>query len=395
MTAKMVTTLSEHPLATQAVGECAGALLEAGGPGPDLVLIGVTAPHAGALEDILHATSVLLSPTVQLGASSERLVSGSREVDGSAAVAICAMWSSQEHSSGLLHGASPRIKAPIRPVRLELHQTGPNRALHGIEQLRDATGTLVLLADAAMGELDLCLDRIAEIAPLLVVVGGTPGTSRNSGATRLCLDKTVYTHGLVAALLPSEIATSPQVSQGCMPLGQPMLATRVERNVIYELGGQPALEVVQSVLSALPPEARSAARDSLHLGLLPDPVRGVTQQQFLYCNVLGADKAALSILVGRDVPVGSPVQFALRDSATAAEDLLRVLSEVPVASGCLAFTARGRGADHFGNPLHDASRIAEALEPAAVWGIACFDSFGPIGAMSELHEQAATLLVFT
>ena len=39
--------LSEHPLATHAVGECVGQLLEAGGPGPDLVAIFVDgAAHA-------------------------------------------------------------------------------------------------------------------------------------------------------------------------------------------------------------------------------------------------------------------------------------------------------------------------------------------------------------
>ena len=64
MAVRIASTLSEHPLATHAVGECAGALLEAGGHSPDLVLLSVTPPLTGALEDILGATRALLAPGV-------------------------------------------------------------------------------------------------------------------------------------------------------------------------------------------------------------------------------------------------------------------------------------------------------------------------------------------
>ena len=60
--------MSTHPLATHAVGECVGQLLEDGGVSPDLVVLGVTDPYLGAMEDIASAVRRLLEPVVLIGA---------------------------------------------------------------------------------------------------------------------------------------------------------------------------------------------------------------------------------------------------------------------------------------------------------------------------------------
>ena len=44
------------------------------------------------------------------------------------------------------------------------------------------------------------------------------------------------------------------VSQGCRPIGDPMVVTRGQGSLIQELAGRNALERVQSVLRALPPD---------------------------------------------------------------------------------------------------------------------------------------------
>ena len=69
--------LSEHPLPTQATGEAIGQVLEDLGPDaapPDLALLFVTAPHAGALEDIAAAVRKTLQPGTLLGCTAESVV---------------------------------------------------------------------------------------------------------------------------------------------------------------------------------------------------------------------------------------------------------------------------------------------------------------------------------
>ncbi len=390
MHARIVATLSQHPLATHAVGECAGELLESGGPNPDLLLIGVTPPNAGALEDVLHATRALLAPQVQLGVSSDRLLAGGREVSFSAALSMCAIWLS-DPEQGLLRttitqGSRPQVQA-IRLSGAE-HANGELE----LQQLQGATGTLILLGDPSMPGTELALNKIAEAAPELCIVGGSAGPSRNHGASRLCLDNSVYTNGMIGALLPKEVHTLPSVSQGCQPFGAPLTATRTERNVIYEIDGRNALSVTQELLATIALENRSTARDSLQVGVVSG--RRANRDQVSYFGVLGADRAAQSIMVGSEIEQGAMIQFALRDSISATADLLDVLSELPAATASLAFSAGSRAGDFFGRPHHEPLLISEALEPAAVWGISCLDCFGAVRGTPRVHNQSASLLVF-
>ncbi len=76
--------LSEHPVATEATGEVAGAVLEALGERPDLAVVVATRPHAGALEDIGRTVSSVLHPLAVLGGVAESAIGTGREVEETA-----------------------------------------------------------------------------------------------------------------------------------------------------------------------------------------------------------------------------------------------------------------------------------------------------------------------
>src|SRR5690606_7214060 len=95
------------------------------------------------------------------------------------------------------------------------------------------------------------LDQLAERTPGLAVIGGLASAGRGPGGNRVVLDERVATHGAVGVLLAGPGAPRTVVSQGCRPIGEPFIVTRSERNVIYELGGRPALERLMEMLGAL------------------------------------------------------------------------------------------------------------------------------------------------
>ena len=82
--------LSEHPLATHALGECVGQLMESGGTHPDVLVVTCTAAYQGALEDIVAAARQLLSPSVLVGSSAVGVLAGGREVEEHAGLAMFA-----------------------------------------------------------------------------------------------------------------------------------------------------------------------------------------------------------------------------------------------------------------------------------------------------------------
>lgn len=380
MAVRVAAALSEHPLATHAVGECAGQLLESAGPSPLLVAAFVTGPQLGAIDDIVAATRAILDPRLVIGCGAVSVLGGSREVEDHAALTLLGLWGGPADAA--------------RPVRLASRAGGAGPELAGVEALAGAGGTLVLVADPFSFPVEQLLDDLAVRAPGLSVVGGFASAARRPGGNRLVLDGALHDDGAVGALLPPTVGVTTVVSQGCRPIGEPMTVTRSERNVLYELAGRPALDRLLEVVDGLDEADRALAAAGLHVGRVIDEHRAdFGRGDFLVRGVLGADRAVGAVAVGDEVEVGSTVQFQVRDAASADEDL-RSLMAGRRAQGALAFTCTGRGAALFGSPDHDALVISEALPGAAVGGMFCAGELGPVGGRNFVHTFTASVALF-
>src|SRR5690606_24090577 len=91
---------------------------------------------------------------------------------------------------------------------------------------------------------------------------------------------------------------------------------------------------------------------------------------FLVRSIIGADRRRRALEVGDTLPIGTTVQFQVRDAASADVDLWTTLRDVGGA-GALVFTCNGRGRRVFGTPDHDASAISDALGTSALAGMFC------------------------
>jgi len=109
--------------------------------------------------------------------------------------------------------------------------------------------------------------------------------------------------------------------------------------------------------------------------------------------VVGADRDAGALVVGDTVPVGTTVQFQVRDADAADDDLRSLLAGVS-GDAALVFTCNGRGRRLFGEPDHDARAVQAAVAPGAVAGMFCAGEIGPVGARSYLHGFTASIVVF-
>jgi small ligand-binding sensory domain FIST len=362
-------TLSEHPLATHALGECVGHLLDTGGGAPDLLVVMSTGPQLGALEDIVFAARHLLTPRLLVGASAASVLAGGREVEEQTALAMFGLWG---------------IGDAARPVRLD---TGSIAGLEG------AVGTLVLFADPYSCDADRLLVELADVAPELAVVGGMASSARHQGANRLLLDGAQFRDGAVGVLLDPSVPLRVVVSQGGRPVGAPMTVTEAEGHVVRELAGRPALDRLREVVAGLTPEDQLLAASGLLLGRVVDEQRDeFGPGDFLLRSVLGADHERRAVAVASEVPLGSTVQFHVRDATTAHDDLAAALSGRH-AHGALVFTCTGRGSALFGVPDHDAVTIADALDTPAVAGLACAGEIGPVGGANHSHTMSTSVLL--
>jgi small ligand-binding sensory domain FIST len=375
--------LSVHPDPVEATGEVAGRLLEQIGAGADLAVLFCSPHHLEAVGEIASAVRALLSPTVLVGATGVAVVGGAREIEGDPAVAL---WAG-------------RLAAPPRPVRVTAARTPSGVALGGLSADTCGPGeVLVLLADPFSLPIDDVVAMLGQLDPPVVVVGGAASAARGPGGNRLVLDGEVASDGAVGVVLPAAVATDLVVSQGCRPVGDPMIVTAADRNRLLALAGRPALDRLEALARAADPDERTRLAEGLHLGIAVDEHRATFGRgDFLVRNLIGVDQTSGALVTTEEVPVGTTVQFQVRDADAADDDLRALLAEASaggLADGALLFTCNGRGQRLFGEPDHDAEAVAEALRSDALAGMFCAGEIGPVDDRSFVHGFTASVVLF-
>lgn len=370
--------LSEHPVPAVAVGEVAGQLLESLGPAPDLAVVFVTPPHAGALEDAAAAVADILRPGTIIGCAAVSVVARGREVEEQPAVSL---WAARF--------------GDVEPVRVEAVRGPLGFELAGLPpELPFEPRALLLLADPFSFPIDALYQEIAARYPGLPVVGGNASAAHGPGGNRLVLDRRVHTAGAVGAFLGPGVDVETVVSQGCRPVGRPYVVTRSEGSIVQELGGETALaRLLQMTGTDISEEDVQLINHGLHLGrVINESKLDFERGDFLVHNVLGADQTSGAIAVSDVIEVGTTVQFHVRDAATADEDLRQLLGGRQ-ADGALLFTCNGRGMRLFGSPDHDAAVLDERVG-VPVGGFFAAGEFGPVGGRNFVHGFTASIALF-
>ena len=133
----------------------------------------------------------------------------------------------------------------------------------------------------------------------------------------------------------------------------------------------------------------------LHIGRVIDEHKAdFGTGDFLIRGVMGADQRTGAVAIGDHAPVGSTVQFQVRDAASADEDLRLMVEPLRPADGALVFTCNGRGTNLVEGPDHDAAIIADLVQHNAVAGMFCAGEIGPVGTHSFLHGFTASAAIF-
>src|SRR4051812_18438947 len=230
--------LSEHPITAHAVGEVAGHVLERLGEQPDLALLFLTPPHGGALEDAARAVRSILSPRTLLGCAAVAVAGNGREVEDEPAVAL---W------AGKL-GDDPPF-----PVRLTARPTVDGFEIDGWpSMLPFEPQALLLLPDPFSFPVDAVFEEVEARWPGLPVVGGMASAARAPGGNHLALDDAILNDGCVGAFIGPGARLTTVVSQGCRPIGDPLVVTRAEGTIVRELAGEPPLERLVEQAKRLP-----------------------------------------------------------------------------------------------------------------------------------------------
>jgi small ligand-binding sensory domain FIST len=344
-------------------------------------------PHARQILEILrvHARIPLLA-----GCSSLSLIVGDQEVEDNAGLSV-GLYSLPEATLKAVHFTQEEVEAATERPYWHVET--------GIVS-QQTNGWLVFIDPFHLDSETWLRSWNQAYAPL-PILGGLASGELNEQTTQVYLNGDVFEEGGVAVSVGGEVGLEGMTSQGCTPIGDTWTLTKVDQNIIHEIGNRPAYEVLAETFNQLPADEQKSARGNLFIGLVVNEYREEFHRgDFLIRNLLGADPRSGSIAVGALPRRGQTIQFQRRSAAAATDDmnqlLLRTkakLENTTIYGACLC-SCNGRGQSLFGQPNHDAQMVQQQLGPLGLAGFFCNGEIGPVGDKSFLHGFTASLALF-
>ena len=344
-------------------------------------------PQARQVLEILRVHAQI---PVLAGCSGEGLIAGDEELEDNAGLAV-----------GLYAFPGGKIQATHFTQEQVEEANGPGywRLETGLEP--EQTNGWLAFTEPFHLDSEAWLKTWNEAYAPLPVLGGVAGGDATEQIAQVYLNGEVFEEGGVAVSLGGDVELAGVTSQGCTPIGETWTLTKVEQNIIHEIGNRPAYEVLAETFNQLSPEDQTKARGNLFIGLVVNEyLEEYHRGDFLIRNLLGADPRSGTIAVAALPRLGQTIQFQRRSASAASEDMEALLSRArhqlgkgTIYGGCLC-SCNGRGQGLFGRPNHDAQLVQQRLGPMGLAGFFCNGEIGPVGPKNFLHSYTASLALF-
>jgi len=375
--------------ALPAARAAARSALERSGAGrADWGLVFITGAHRPHFAAMLAEIQKTLGTDFIAGCSAAGVLTGSEEIETRPGIVVLAVRSDRVRGATLF---APIGAGEPRPAALELaRQIG-----------RESGGLLVLLPDPTAARPDHLLHEIGRAAPGLEAIGGAASGDPAQDSTFQFYGRNVASRALAGLHLSGDYRRSIGVTQGCQPLGPPARITAGDGNVILEVDGRPALEVLRSRLPG--PLAASLERLGGHLfvGLPPDPMQDtIAPGEYLVRHLIGVDETRGALIVATTVRRDEPIYFVLREGQAARDDLKEMLKRLAPAAvpGAwrfgLYFNCAARGTSLYGVPGIDTAYISSALGDLPIAGFFGNAEIAPLRGANRLFTYTGVLALF-
>ncbi len=362
------------------------ALQKAGVDRPDFVFMFASIGYDQ--HSLLRAVRETTGLASLSGCSAEGTIDGDNADESNFSVVVTAISSDElQWTNGLAAGLETAPRAVGQRVAQELL---PHLSADTIGLFVFPEGLTNNLEHFFAGlEGDLSSDRF------LPIWGGGAGNNFNFGEpTYQYCDDEVISDGVSYALLSGKAQAGWAISHSLIPIGGERKVTRSHGNVIYEIDGKPAVEVLEEYL---PEHALSDERDwmryAVSLALCFRAPSYMKDEEYVVRGVPQLNLTDGSVTVQTEVQEGTSVWFSSRDKEKLATGFDRMARQIKEQLGgekpklVLQFECATRGKMMFRDQekLQFLRRFRQSLGPDAPW--AGFYTIGEIGPVEEHNDR--------
>jgi hypothetical protein len=259
----------------------------------------------------------------------------------------------------------------------------------------------------AMGNLDNFFAGLEGNLPserFLPLWGGGADYNFNMESYQYCDDE-VISGGVSYTLLSGKARAGWAISHGCIPIGGKRVVTRSKGNVIYEIDGKPAIEVLKEYLPehALV-EDRDWMRYAISLALCFRAPSYMKDEEYVVRGVPAVRMDDGSIIVQTEVSEGTSIWFSSRDKEKISTGFDRMAAQIKHQLGgekpklVFQFECGTRGKMMFREQekLVLQKRFRQSLDPEAPWvGFYTVGEIGPVEEHNLRHLYTSVVLALS
>ena len=263
---------------SRAIEEAAGqAMARAGIDKADLALVFFTVDHVANGQDLTSTLRLITKTDQVVGCSAAGILTGEGEIEGEAGVAVLVLASDSMNARPFL----------IQPLRERESEVG-GEIIQTLRAESEQNSHLVLLSDPYNGRVDQVLHEVGENYGFVPVSGAGASEDGSQGKTFQLCGEQITTNALSGLLLTGSFDSFIGVSQGCQPVSKPMVITKAQGNVIFEIDHRPAFEVLAQTIKGPLLEDLRRALNFVFVGLPVDThENSVAPGSYLVRNIIG------------------------------------------------------------------------------------------------------------
>ncbi len=415
---KMVTALSTHQDPIGAALQVADRIQSQLGSSPDLLMLFVTRHHARRMGMIADTLRDELRSSHMLGITASGVMLGPTELEQGAGLSVMACrFPGVRINPFWIDHLSPRDSMEVRAAALS-DRIGASEDMRATLFFADPYSVpMVNLIPALSAARMQVVTESGRVDHIGTILGGMASAGNRANTNTLLLDGEIRNSGAMGVTLSGPIQVDTIVSQGCRPIGHPMIITKARGNLLLELGGIRAVDAIRDLIAQLNETDKALLADGLVMGrVINESKSHFGRGDFLIRNIMGGDETSGAVAVADLVHAGQTIQLHLHDEQTAREDFSLLLDGQRLYSkpaGALLISCASRGSVFFGHLGHDAAAITYAfdqkpdganlaksgteVDPQAGIPAAGFFAAGEIGPVDDqifYHGHAAVVALF-
>jgi small ligand-binding sensory domain FIST len=368
------------------------AMQQAGIERCDWVMVFCTFPHRANYEEVLKCVCEITKTKSLSGCSALGVLSNAGEIEAEPGIVVLAVSSDEIN-------AKPFI----------VHQLGAGGLKAGeeigntLKSIADKASLLALLPDPFHIHPDLIFQGLRSKIGYIPIVGASASEDPRINDTFEFYGDTVASGAASGFLFSGEFSYKIDITQGCKLVGETCVVTGCSKNVISELNGEPAFDVLKKVI---PDTLISDPLNIMRLIYIAfPPARGGTEisgGDYLVRNLIGLDPETGAIAVSENVEEGQVISFTTRNPEAAREDLKQMLERVSASEESdnpfkfgLYFNCCARGRSLYGIEGIDTAYINNALGDVPIAGFFGNAEFAPLRSRNHLFTYTGVLVLFS